>query len=94
VVLATRHPIPKIHVSPIAIHGSDIIDLVTAYPDGIRLSQLAETVAKRFGLSAGFHTGSRVGLDLDGLLVALESRHKLRIVKGVMYPGGSPVCVR
>jgi probable metal-binding protein len=81
-------------LAPIAIHGNDIIDLITAYPDGIRLSQLAETVAKRFGLLAGFHTGSRIGLDLDGLLVSLESRHKLRIVKGVVYPGGSPVRVR
>ena len=81
-------------LAPIAIHGNDIVDLITAYPDGIRLSQLAETVAKRFGLLAGFNSGSRVGLDFDGLLVSLESRHKLRIVKGVVYPGGPPVCER
>jgi probable metal-binding protein len=75
-------------LAPFAIHGQEISDLVSAYPNGIRLSQLSEAVAKRFGSLAGFHTGSRVGLDLDALLVSLEARNKLRIVRGVVYPGG------
>jgi probable metal-binding protein len=75
-------------LAPIAIHGQEIIDLVSAHPDGIRLSQLAETVAKRFGSMAVFHTSCRLGLDLDHLIVSLESRHKLRIVRGVVYPCG------
>ncbi len=74
-------------LAPIVIHGQEIIDLVSAYPDGIRLGRLIETVAERFGSLAGFHTSSRLGLDLDGLLVSLEARNKVRIVRGVVYPG-------
>jgi probable metal-binding protein len=76
----------------IAIHGHDIIDLVSAYPDGIRLSLLMEVVSERFGKSVTFHTGSAMGMDLDGLLRFLESRDKVRITSGVVYPGGSPAC--
>ena len=76
-------------LAPFVIDGQEIVDLVSAYPEGIRLSLLAETVAKRFGSLAGFHNRSRVGLDLDGLLMSLEARNKLRIARGVVYPGGS-----
>jgi probable metal-binding protein len=76
----------------IAIHGYDIIDLVSTYSDGIRLSQLMETVAKRYGRSVTFCTGSSMGMDLDGLLRFLEARDKVRIVSGVVYPGGSQAC--
>jgi probable metal-binding protein len=76
----------------IAIHGHDIIDLVSAYPDGIRLSLLMEVVSERFGKSVTFHTGSAMGMDLDGLLRFLESRDKVRITSGVVYPGGLPAC--
>lgn len=76
----------------IAIHGHDIIDLVSTYPDGIRLSQLMEIVDERFGKSVTFHTCSSMGMDLDGLLRFLEDRDKVRIVTGVVYPGGSPAC--
>ena len=76
----------------IAIHGHDIIDLVATYPDGIRLSQLMGVVDERFGKSVTFHTGSTMGMDLDGLLRFLEARDKVRITSGVVYPGGSPVC--
>jgi probable metal-binding protein len=74
----------------IAIHGHDIIDLVATYPDGIRLSQLMEVVNERFGKSVTFHTGSAMGMDLDGLLRFLETRDKVRITSGVVFPGGVP----
>jgi probable metal-binding protein len=75
-----------------AIHGHDIIDLVTTYPDGIRLSQLMDLVGERFGRNVSFHTCSAMGMDLDGLLRFLEERDKVRITSGVVYPGGSPPC--
>jgi hypothetical protein len=33
-----------------------------------------------------------MGMDLDGLLRFLEERDKVRIVSGVLYPGGSAAC--
>jgi probable metal-binding protein len=83
---------PLIMTDPIAIHGHDIIDLVASYPDGIRLSQLMETVDERFGKAVTFHTCSAMGMDLDGLLRFLEAHDKVRITSGVVYPGGSPAC--
>lgn len=74
----------------ISIHEHDIIDLMATYPDGIRLSQLMDVVAERYGKSVTFHTGSSTGMDLDGLLRYLESRDKVRITSGLVYPGGSP----
>ena len=79
--------------APTAIHGQEVIDLVSTYPNGIRLSQLAETVAKRFGSLALFHTSSRLGLDFDHLLASLEARNKVRITRGVVYPCGSAIRV-
>lgn len=76
----------------ISIHEHDIIDLVANYPEGIRLSQLMDVVDERFGKSVTFHTGSSSGMDLDGMLRYLESRDKVRITSGVVYPGGSPTC--
>lgn len=75
-----------------AIHGHDIIDLVSQYPDGIRLSQLMEIVSERFGKSATFHTCFAAGMDLDELLHFLEPRGKVRITSGVVFPGGAPGC--
>ena len=72
----------------IAIHGHDIIDLVSTYPDGIRLGQLMEVVDERFGKAVTFHTCSTMGMDLDGMLRFLEDRDKVRITSGVVYPGG------
>ena len=46
----------------IAIHGHEIIELVSTHPDGIRLSQLMEIVAERYGRSATFHTCSAHGM--------------------------------
>jgi probable metal-binding protein len=51
-----------------------------------------EVVDERFGKSVNFHTGSSTGMDLDGMLRHLESRDKVRITSGVVYPGGSPAC--
>jgi probable metal-binding protein len=62
------------------------------YPGGIRLSQLMEIVAERYGRMVTFHTGSAAGTDLDGLLRLLEERDKVRITSGVVFPGGSPTC--
>ncbi len=76
----------------IAIHGHEIIDLIATHPDGIRLSQLAETVTERFGKSVTFHTCSTMNMDLDSLLAFLEARDKVRIVSGVIFSGGSPTC--
>jgi probable metal-binding protein len=73
----------------IAIHGHDILDLVSTYPDGIRLSKLMEKVAERYGRMVTFHTSSSMGMDLDGLLRFLEAKEKVRITSGVVYPGGS-----
>jgi probable metal-binding protein len=79
-------------MSPSAtVTGLEIIDIVAAHPDGIRLSQLSETVIKRFGARVTFHTSSRLGLDFDDLLVFLEARNKLRIFRGVVFPSSSPI---
>lgn len=51
-----------------------------------------EIVDERFGKSVTFHTGSTMGMDLDGLLRFLEARGKVRITSGAVYPGGSPAC--
>lgn len=76
----------------IAIHGHDIIDLVSNHPDGIRLGQLMDIVGERYGRNVTFHTCSAAGMDLDGLLHFLEARDKVRIASGVVFPGGSPAC--
>ncbi len=76
----------------IAIHGHDIIDLVSNHPNGIRLGQLMDIVGERYGRNVTFHTCSAAGMDLDGLLHFLEARDKVRIASGVVFPGGSPAC--
>jgi probable metal-binding protein len=73
-----------------AIHGYEIIGLIDSFPQGIRLGQLFEVVAERFGEAATFHTSSAGGLDFDALLFSLEAREKVRISRGVVYPGGPP----
>jgi probable metal-binding protein len=74
-------------ISPaITVSGLEVIEIVSSFSKGIRLSQLHEAVVKRFGPLARFHTSSRVGLDFDDLLVFLEARHQVRIFKGVVFP--------
>ena len=75
-----------------AIHGHDIIDLVSTHPDGIRLGQLMGIIGERYGQNVTFHTCSAAGMDLDGLLHFLEARDKVRITSGVVHLGGSPAC--
>lgn len=74
----------------VTIHEHEIIDLISKYPDGIRLSLLMDAVAERYGKLISFQTSSALGMDLDGLLRLLESRDKVRIVSGVVYPGALP----
>ena len=76
----------------IAIHGREIIELVTGHPQGIRLSRLAEIVATRHGESVRFHTCTTRDMTLDNLLALLVLRHKVRIVGEVAFPGMSPLC--
>lgn len=71
------------------VSGHEVIDIVAASSNGIRLSQLHETVLKRFGPFTTFHTSSRLGLDFDDLLVFLEARNQLRIFRGVVFPRGA-----
>ena len=78
----------------VSVPASEVTDLVSKHPDGIRLDQLGDVVTRRFGSSALFHTGSLMGLDLEDLLVILESRNKLRVVKGVVFPCSAPAYVR
>lgn len=87
-----KPPTPAVMTAPVAVHGHEIINLVSSHPDGIRLSQLAETVMKRFGSSATFHTCSALGMNLDALLAFLEARDKVRISNGVVHVGHAPVC--
>jgi probable metal-binding protein len=79
--------------APTTVHGYEIIDLVAANPKGVRLSRLAEIVAAKYGPAVTFHTSSVLGLDFDDLLVFLEAREKLRIVRGVVIATSSAVCV-
>lgn len=51
-----------------------------------------EVVGERYGKSVTFHTGSAMGMDLDGLLRFLEAQNKVRITSGMVHPGGSPAC--
>jgi probable metal-binding protein len=78
--------------APVAVHGHEIIDLVSSHPEGIRLSQLAEIVMTRFGSGATFHTCSTLGMNLDALLAFLEARDKVRISNGVVHAGNVPAC--
>jgi probable metal-binding protein len=76
---------------PTIVHSNEVSNLIANYPKGIRLSQLAEKVAKQFGASSKFQTGSLYGMDIDDLLAFLEARDKVRIVNGVIYPCSAAV---
>lgn len=76
------------------VSGHEVVEIVAACSNGIRLSQLHEAVIKRFGPLTTFHTSSRLGLDFDDLLVFLEARNQLRIFRGVVFPRGAAVSPR
>ncbi len=75
-----------------ATHGIEIIKLVSASPGGIRLDQLAESVATRFGKATTYYTCTTQGMSLEALLKLLAMRHKVRINNGKVFPGRSPIC--
>lgn len=79
--------------NPTVVQSHEIIGLISTYPNGILLSQLVRTAARRFGSSAKFQTGSLMGMDLEDMLVFLEARDKLRIVSGVVFPCSAPIYV-
>ena len=81
-----------VHTAAVAIHGREIIELVTANPQGIHLQRLAEIVASRHGESVSFHTCTTRDMTLGNLLSLLVLRHKIRIVGDVAFPGTSPIC--
>lgn len=72
----------------------EIIELVSAYQDGVNLRRFAELVTERFGCCARFQDGSLIGIDLVDLLALLEGRDELRVISGVVYPCGAPVHVQ
>ncbi|RPJ35265.1 MAG: DUF2492 family protein [Verrucomicrobiaceae bacterium] len=78
---------PKPMTTITTINGNEIVDLVSANPNGIRLSRLIEKVSGQFGPSVTFHKSSHIGVDIDALLVFLEARNKIRIVRGGSYAG-------
>ena len=81
-------------LAPTAVHGQEVIELVSIHPDGIRLSLLIETIFQRFGESATFHTSAGSCMDIDALLSFFEDRDKLRIRRGVVFPCTRPALRR
>jgi len=75
----------------VTVSGLEIIEIVSAFPNGIRLGQLHEMVIKRFGPLTTFHTSSRLGLNFDDLLVFLEARNQLRSSRGVVFPQSATI---
>ncbi len=71
----------------------EIIDLLSSHPKGLNMYQLERIVTKRFGTPSGFRTGSLMSRDLEDLLVVLETRRKVRLVNGMIYPRIAPVYV-
>lgn len=70
---------------PELFNGQEIIDIVSAHSNGIRLSRLLEIAAERFGPRACFHTSCQIGLDIDELLIYMEAHEKLIISKGMVF---------
>ena len=73
----------------VTIHDHEIIELISKYTEGIRLSQLIDLVADHHGKFISFHNSSTFGMDLDGVIRLLEGQNKVAIVSGVVYPGAS-----
>lgn len=76
------------------VSGHEVIDMINASSNGIRMSQLHEAVIKRFGRFTTFHTSSTLGLNFDDLLDFLEARDQLKILKGVVFPRGAALSRR
>ena len=72
----------KTHV---AVSDKDIVHLIAEQSMGVVLERLADLVLQRYGPTAVFHTCSRIGLDLDDLIVLLEARHRVQVIDGVIF---------
>ena len=74
------------------IHGHEIIELVTKYPEGIATGTLADIVSGEFGTGVRFFTCSAENMSLPELLAFLGERDKVQFRDGLVFPGGSPAC--
>lgn len=74
------------------IHGHEIMELVSKYPDGIETGTLTDIVAGEFGAGARFFTCSAENMSLTELLAFLGERDKVQLRDGLVSPGGSPAC--
>jgi len=74
------------------IHGHEIIELVSKYPEGIATGTLTDIVAGEFGTGARFFTCSAENMSLPELLALLGERDKVQLRDGLVFPGGSLVC--
>jgi len=68
-------------------HQSEVLEILEAFPEGIRLGHLLEILSDRLGLHPVFHTASASGLDFDGLVRCLEDDGRIRITRGVVCLG-------
>ena len=75
-----------------AVHGIEIIEIVSSAPNGVPLDQLAAIVAARFGKSATFCTCTTQDMTLEGMLALGVLRRKLTIRNGVVFKGKFPIC--
>ncbi|MCX6970463.1 MAG: DUF2492 family protein [Verrucomicrobia bacterium] len=74
------------------IHGHEIIELVSKYPEGIATATLTDIVTHEFGTGARFFTCSAENMSLPELLAFLGERDKVQLRDGLVFPGGSPAC--
>jgi len=74
------------------IHGHEIMELVSKYPEGIATATLTDIVAGEFGTGARFFTCSAENMSLPELLTFLGERDKVLLRDGLVFPGGSPAC--
>jgi len=75
-----------------AVHGIEIVEIVSGEPNGIPLDRLAEIVAARFGKSAKFYTCTTKDMTLDAVIALGVLRRKLTVRYGVVYKGKFPIC--
>jgi|GEM_PF-1213977 len=75
-----------------AVHGIEIVEIVSSVPNGIPRDQLAEIVAAKFGKSAKFYTCTTQDMTLDALIALGVLRRKLTIRNGKIFKGQFPIC--
>jgi len=74
---------------PTLVSGQEVLEIVSKQPFGIRLGQLHELAAERFGPSVSFHTGCQAGLNLDELILYFETRGDIEISRGLVTTSSS-----